>query len=193
MSAESQKPSIGKAIDDVINALNGLDTPTRIIVIRAVCSHLSIPLESIDPGISLQRTSQTTIDPNVSTRSIHRDSDSGVIDIKTFKEQKQPSSAREMACVIAFYLQSVAPAAERKLVISGDDLDKYFRQASFKLPKVPQQVLIDSRAAGYFDSAGQGLYKLNAVGYNLVAHNLPRVKSLVKHVSAKRTQKGRKK
>jgi hypothetical protein len=35
------------------------------------------------------------------------------------------------------------------------------------------QVLIDAKASGYFESASRGEYKLNAVGYNLVAHNLP--------------------
>jgi hypothetical protein len=35
------------------------------------------------------------------------------------------------------------------------------------------QVLPDAKGSGYFDSAARGEYKLNAVGYNLIAHSLP--------------------
>jgi hypothetical protein len=58
-----------------------------------------------------------------------------------------------------------------------DDMIKYFKQAGFTLPKKPQFLLVNAKNAGYFDSAGTGKYRLNPVGYNLVAHNLPRSQS----------------
>jgi hypothetical protein len=79
-----------------------------------------------------------------------------------------------MACVVAYYLQALAPSSERKTEITSTDLEKYFKQAGFPLPKKITQVLIDAKAAGYFDSTDRGTYKLNAVGYNLVVHTLPR-------------------
>ena len=78
-----------------------------------------------------------------------------------------------MACVVAFYLQELAPEADRKEIINTSDLEKYFKQAGFKLPTKLPQVLVDAKGAGYFDVASRGEYKLNAVGYNLVAHSLP--------------------
>ena len=78
-----------------------------------------------------------------------------------------------MACLVAYYLQEVAPDAERKSTVTAGDLDKYFKQAGFKLPSRPGQVLIDAKGDGYFDSTGRGEYRLNAVGYNLVAHSMP--------------------
>lgn len=100
------------------------------------------------------------------------------LDIRSLKEQKSPASASQMACVVAYYLQELAPENERKETVNAKDLQKYFKQAKFRLPRTIQQLLPDSRAAGYFDSAtGKGEYALNAVGYNLVAHNLPKATS----------------
>jgi hypothetical protein len=83
-------------------------------------------------------------------------------------------TAIEMACIVGYFLQNVAQSDERKTAIKGEDVDKYFRQAGYPLPKAKGQLLVDAKSSGYFDSAGVGAYKLNAVGYNLVAHSLPR-------------------
>jgi hypothetical protein len=96
------------------------------------------------------------------------------MDIRTFKQQKAPASANEMACLVAYYLQHMAPTAERKAAISAADVDKYFNQAGYPLPRRSDQLLVNARSAGYFDSAGRGMYRLNAVGSNLVTHTLPR-------------------
>jgi hypothetical protein len=79
-----------------------------------------------------------------------------------------------MAAVVAYYLSEIAPSHERKDAINASDLQKYFKQAGFKLPKSIPQALPNAAAAGYFDSTGSGLYRLNPVGYNLVVHGLPR-------------------
>ena len=34
--------------------------------------------------------------------------------------------------------------------------------------------LPNAKSAGYFDAVGNGEYKLNAVGHNLVVHSMPR-------------------
>ena len=57
-----------------------------------------------------------------------------------------------MACIVAYYLQYVVSESERKTDISNDDLDTYFRQADFPIPKRLDNVLVDAKAAGYFDS-----------------------------------------
>lgn len=81
-----------------------------------------------------------------------------------------------MACIVAYYLENLAPTSEKRAEIVTKDIEKYFKQANYALPKAIRQLLINARAAGYFDSAGRGEYRLNPVGHNLVAHTLPRPK-----------------
>ncbi len=94
-------------------------------------------------------------------------------DIRSLRDSKEPRSAVEMAAIVAFYLNEIAPEGERRQAIGTADLDKYFKQAGFKLPKAQNMTLVNALSAGYFDRVGQGQYRLNPVGYNLVVHNLP--------------------
>ena len=77
-----------------------------------------------------------------------------------------------MACVVAYYLAEIATGDERKKVVTTDDIENYFKQARYALPTKLEQLLIDCRGAGYFESAARGEYKLTRVGHNLVAHQL---------------------
>ncbi len=79
--------------------------------------------------------------------------------------------------MVAYYLESHAPDKDRKQTLETGDIEKYFKQAGFPLAKRMEQVLPDAKAAGYLDAAGRGRYKLNPVGYNLVVHSLPKVRS----------------
>lgn len=170
-----QKLTLGQAIDQVVAALEPLDVGARKTALEAVCAHLDIAIGNTSAGSQPETNRKPPGESQDPARA-------GVIppparqppkDIRTLKEEKNPSSARQMACLIAFYLQEHAPEKERKDAISTADLEKYFKQAGFKLPQRIGQVLTDAKASGYFDSAARGEYKLNAVGYNLVAHNLP--------------------
>lgn len=78
-----------------------------------------------------------------------------------------------MAALVAYYLSEVTGEDERKQTVNRDDLRKYFKQANFPLPGAIQYTLGNAAAAGFFESAGRGEYKLTAVGHNLVAHVLP--------------------
>ncbi|WP_407353988.1 hypothetical protein [Luteimonas sp. R10] len=175
--------TLGQAIDQVLGALTPLDDAARRTALAAVCMQLDIPLSDSPPKSGGAAPSSTSAaqhaekklagslqaaNPSSSSESIEKQ-----IDIRTFKEQKKPSSARQMACLVGFYLQELAPTDERKETFNAHDLEKYFKQAKFKLPGRINQILADAKSAGYFDSPSRGEYKLNAVGYNLVAHNLP--------------------
>jgi len=81
-----------------------------------------------------------------------------------------------MATVVAYYLSEFAPEEDRRNSITVEDVQKYFKQAKFNLPAKPAQLLVDTKGAGYFDSIVRGEYKLNSVGYNLVAHSMPTAK-----------------
>jgi len=170
-----QKITIGQAIDQVIAAIEPLNADARKTVLEAVCAHLKITIGNVaasrlpeTPTVEDQNHVQDKVIPPPAAPTSQPSKD-----IRSLKEEKAPSSAKQMACVIAFYLQEYAPEKERKDTISTVDLKKYFKQAGFKLPQHIGQVLVDAKASGYFDSSTRGEYKLNAVGYNLVAYNLP--------------------
>jgi hypothetical protein len=171
----NEKPkSLGKSIDDLIEALEDLDDNSRIVALKAVMEHLKIPL--LTSTASMADNSKNEI-VDIPAANLNESAKPKTIDILTLKETKNPSSASEMACIVAYYLQHHAPEGEKRGEITKDDVEKYFIQAKFPLPKVPLQVLVDTKNAGYLDSAGRGKYKLNPVGHNLVAHKLPREKS----------------
>ena len=174
MSASGKK-TLGSAIDEIVAALEALDDSARATAVRAACEHLGMaaPVHGSSTAAAFTSDVQVSEDDQsvIATTPTHP-----ITDIRTLKDQKKPTSADEMACVIAYYLESLAPLSERKKEISSKDLDKYFKQSGYRLPKRMPQVLVNARAAGYFDSTGHGKYKLNPVGHNLVVHNLPKTK-----------------
>lgn len=102
------------------------------------------------------------------------------VDIRSLKNEKSPRSANEMAALVAYYLSEAAPEAHRKQTINADDIKNYFKQAPFKLPSSAKMTLVNAKNAGYLEPAGEpGQYRLNPVGYNLVAHNLPAGKARI--------------
>jgi hypothetical protein len=168
MEKDTEAPkTIGQAIDLIIHALSSLDDASRMTAVRAACEHLKIKPPEGSEVLQAKSSSTSTGGAGAAPPPAARD-------IKELKEQKGPSSANEMAAVVAFYLTEIATGEERKTEVDLKDMVKYFKQASFPLPKKPQFLLTNAKNAGYFDSAERGKLKLNPVGYNLVAHNLPR-------------------
>jgi nitric oxide reductase activation protein len=169
------KVSLGQAIDQIIGALEGLDQNARLTAISAACKHLKIeqPMSDEDDDASGDVQDKGDQSGSNTTRSRTIKQSGKQVDIRALKTEKSPDSAKQMACLVAYYLQELAPKDERKQTVSTQDIEKYFKQANFKLPKKLEQVLVDAKRSGYFESAARGEYKLNAVGYNLVVHGLP--------------------
>ena len=95
-------------------------------------------------------------------------------DIRSLRESKEPKSAIEMAALVGYYLAHLAPESDRRVQMTAADITKYFHQANFPLPEAASMTLVHAKNAGYLDAgAERGSYKLNPVGYNLVAHRLP--------------------
>jgi hypothetical protein len=117
--------------------------------------------------------------------------ESSTADIRSLRETKQPKSGVEMAALVAYYLSELAPAAERRDAVSAADLEKYFKQAQYRLPQRIDMTLHNGVASGYFDRTGRGEFRLNPVGYNLVTHGLPREasKEVTRAAPRKRTAK----
>jgi hypothetical protein len=161
--------TLGAVIDGIIALLKPLDEETRRIVVNAVCEHLRIVLPA-----SAQRTPSVLSSEGPQVAEAVPRSGPPVTDIRSFAQEKAPSAAIERAVLVAYYLTELAPQSERRDSIDKEDLKRYFKQAGFPLPKRPEQTLVDARHAGYLDPVGEGKYRLNPVGYNLIAHTLPR-------------------
>lgn len=159
------------AMNEIIASLSKLDDGQRQRVIKYVLERFGSPsfeqtgFPAVSPAPQLNQF--TGIENNPSTR---------VVDIRTFKEEKSPRSAIQMVVLVAFYLQEIAPSNERKMTVDSGDIEKYFKQASYKLPSGKNgavDTLTNAKKAGYLEIADRGTYKLNPVGYNLIAHSLP--------------------
>jgi hypothetical protein len=162
------------AIKSVLEALDPLKPDIRQNVLAYVVRRLKITLklegEGGDPAHAAEQpgAGAPAVPPTPARLG------NAPVHIKAFKEQKNPRSDREMSAIVAYFLANLAPQAQRKEKITTRDIETYFKIADFPLPKKLDMTLVNAKAAGYFDSAGSGEYKLNAVGHNLVAHNLPR-------------------
>jgi hypothetical protein len=95
----------------------------------------------------------------------------GISDIRSLVAEKRPKTANEMATIVAYYLKELAP--QRKDKITVDDLEKYFKQGAYPLPKVARFTLTNAKEAGLLEAVGRGEYQLTSVGHNLVAHKMP--------------------
>jgi hypothetical protein len=171
-----QKPTIGRAIDQILEALGSFEERDQRTILSTVCAHLQMYPVANAPGAKAE-VLRTDTPPTATTQSnshqLPAPKTRHNVDIRTLKDQKKPRSARQMACLVAYYLQEEAPEDERKQAITTADVDKYFKQAGFKLPEKLEQLLADSKRSGYFESASRGAYKLTRVGYNLITHTLP--------------------
>lgn len=175
-----------EAIRTVLSALEPLDAAARESVLDYVCKRLNIQRAA---PLSLSTTPQIN-PPSIAATPVHPAA-SQQVHIKDFKEEKQPRTAIEMAALVAYYLENLAPGGDRKDSVGPEDLDTYFKIAEFKLPAQQRFTLVNARNAGYFDLVGGGKYKLNAVGHNLVVHSMPR-KGNAGSTARKRATKKRK-
>jgi hypothetical protein len=174
----------------MLDALEPLDAGARLNAITFVLKQLNI-LISEQQSTGVVAEGAQTHAPATHASSKPPAGAPPVVDIRTLKEEKNPRSANEMAALVAYYLQYAAPKAEQKQTIDVADIKKYFDQAKFEMPKNQKQTLVNSKNAGYLDSAARKNYKLNAVGYNLVVHRLPQ--SAEKRGTRKRAKRGARK
>jgi hypothetical protein len=79
-----------------------------------------------------------------------------------------------MAAIVAYYLRELAPEGDRRDYVTRKDIEQYFKIGDYPLPRRPEFTLPNAKGAGYLEQLGDGKYRLNPVGHNLVAHTLPR-------------------
>lgn len=172
--AATKKLTLGQAIDVVAEALSAFDANQQQTILRTVFESLNISGPLVGGAQASSRSPEApAAHPAVAPQRQTATNEFAGMDIKSFKEQKNPTSARQMACVVAFYLNEIAQGDEKSDIVTITLLEKYFKQARFPMPNKLEQLLVDAKAGGYFDTAARGEYKLTRVGYNLVAHQLP--------------------
>jgi hypothetical protein len=158
-----------RALQDVIAALEPLDAEARNRVLDYTLKRLGMREVSVLAAAPiLTAPAQETEAPSPRGRSGEPS------DIRSLREAKQPGSIVEMAALVAYYLAEIAPEDERKDAIVAADLEKYLKQANYRLPSRIDTTLSHAASAGYLDRAARGEYKLNPVGFNLVTQTLPR-------------------
>jgi hypothetical protein len=157
------------AIAVILDSLQGLDGESIQRVLDYVFTRLSI---SRPAHLSVPQAVAIVPSPTSGRDASHVVRQPSIRDLK---EEKKPESSNQMAAIVAYFLSEMVQEDERKEAVNAADLERYFKQAAFKLPKAISQALPNAAAAGYFEAVGNGLYRLNAVGYNLVVHGLPRV------------------
>ncbi len=170
------------AIRAVLGALVPLKREGRTRVLDYVLKRLGVtdsPLPPASTSPSLTRSVDAYI---TSTTSESRGQPN---DIRSLTKEKAPRSANEMAALVAYYVTELAPEPYRKESITADDIKKYFKDAHFPLPSSSKMTLVNAKNSGYLESSGTGQYRLNPVGYNLVADNLPAETSGKKFISKK--------
>jgi hypothetical protein len=96
----------------------------------------------------------------------------GVTDIQSPKEAKDPKTATQMVAVVAYYLAHIANPPQN--LITAEDVETYFRQGRYPMPGSKPQALINTKRAGYLEQIEPGKYRLNSVGFNLVEHKMPK-------------------
>ena len=95
------------------------------------------------------------------------------INIKSFIEQKKPTSDIHLVTTIAYYYAFEALENKRKESIGAKDLTEALRLSQQKRFSNPRQALDNAKKRGLLNLSGRGQFKINSVGENLVAMVLP--------------------
>lgn len=170
--SESNIDSELKAIRTLLSTLEPLEKEARKRVIDYVFQRLDISHKT--NVIKQPSATEESLSANLAFKQTSENIKSIPKDIRSLAKEKNPSNDVERATLVAFYLSELAIEPEKKDEINFEDITKYFKQAGFPIPSRPRQVLVNTKNAGYIDSAGnRGTYKINPVGYNLVAYTLP--------------------
>lgn len=176
-----------EAIKAVLNALEPISPSARSSVLEYVVKRLQVSLPAM-PGSPMTAPAVMPIASGAPQRQ-SPDQTAEVTHIKQLKEQKKPRSANEMASLVAYFLAELAPANNRKKTVNAKDIETYFKIAGYPLSEHIQMTLPNAKSAGYFDAAGEGEYRLNAVGHNLVVHSMPRGAAPATTKARKRSKK----
>lgn len=164
MAAPNEPDTDIAAVQAIVSALRPLEPADRERVLAAVSALLGMVPAARTASVAAQEPPAAAVTEAALT---------GIVDIRSLKETKQPRSANEMAAVAAYYLANLAPTGDRRETVGSADMDRLFKQGGTRCPASSICFCQTPRASGYFDQAGRAQYRLNPVGHNLVVHALP--------------------
>jgi len=162
----ADKPDDLEAVRIICGALEPFDEGDRERIIRWASEKLGI--KNIIPTAT-QNAGQISNAGTTPTPT----GQAGSKDIKSFLQEKNPTSANQLVAAVAYYFKFEASAAERKDSITKEDLVDACRKAQRERPTYPSQILVNASAFSLVDKVGTGAYEINAVGENLVAVSMP--------------------
>lgn len=152
------------AAEEIKSILDGRELAEQERIIRWVGESLGLTLHLRHKAPSALPESSEPVSPPPALED-------RATDIRSFIQQKQPKGDIQFAAAVAYYHRFVAN--ERKDAITTSDLQEGARHANRAVFKTPSATLNNAVQQGYLDRAGRGVYKLNAVGENLVSMTLP--------------------
>src|SRR5258707_149991 len=98
-----EKQTLGQAIDQIVQALDPLEESARKTALLAVCAHLGIRIG--DTPAAARAQSGPAIVPTEYPAALSASVASRIhVDIRSLKDEKKPASAKQMACLVAYYL-----------------------------------------------------------------------------------------
>jgi hypothetical protein len=163
-----------EAMRQIASALEPLAHDARERVMKYVASQIGLAENLFTAGFRSDDEGAIDVDtvlPDDDDTAPENNAGRSVIDIRALVAEKRPKSAVEMATLVAYYLAELAP--EKQASVNVGDLEKYFKQGAYPLPKVVRFTLTNAKDSGYLEAASRGQYKLTPVGHNLVAHDMP--------------------
>lgn len=174
------------AAEEIKGVLEGRDRAEQERIVRWVC-------ESLD--LSVAKSSHRShphelANPSPAASIELREHATTGQDIRSWINSKQSMSDNQFVAAVAYFYRFVAPVESRKESITSDELQEACRQAGRPVFKVPSKPINNAIGQGYVDRAGTGMYRLNAVGENLISMTLsPSADGATKRASKKKTKK----
>ena len=183
----AQQPDDLEAVRQLVTTLEKFDKTEQERIIRWAREKLGL---NIVQQTVPQTTSQNQLQTNLKTP------DNRTKDLKSFVNEKNPTSDMQFGVTVAYYYKFEAPENEKKDSINSEVLQDAARLAGRKRLGNPGQTLINASFNGTLDKADEkGAYKLNTVGENLVAMTLPHntgTKTIKKNPKALKKKTGKK-
>lgn len=134
-----------------------------------------------------QLLNQQQVSPQASLQNINNQFSGTVKDLKSFVNEKNPSSDMQFAATVAYYYKFEAPVNERKDLITNTILQDAARLSNRARLSDPGQTLRNAKLNGMLDGGDEkGTFKINTVGENLVAMTLPQNSTSKRNVGTRK-------
>ncbi len=163
------KPDDLEAVRTIADALSQFDDTEKERILRWAREKVGLKISTASPEQSNQAPvlQNQAHQPNILTSSSTKK------DIKTFLQEKDPTSANQLVAAVAYYYKFEASESEKKSSITKEDVLDACRKATLPRPKAPAVVMVNAAKYGLIDNVGTGAYEINSVGENLVAVAMP--------------------